>query len=161
MVLLDRGSPQLLLLTTTFLRRLSLFAENSRALRESEVVGQLTGMLPGDGGMLLTSVLRLLHNLSFDEGMRAQMVAAGLITKAADLLKAGTLRSSSGSANGGSLGAAGPAWQQQLQQRQQQQQQGGQGAASEGQPVRQLVLGILYHLSLQDKHRSMFLYTGK
>ena len=28
------------------------------------------------------------------------------------------------------------------------------------QEVQPLALGLLYHLSLEDKHRSMFLYTG-
>lgn len=131
-VVLDRGSPQLLQLATTFLRRLSLYAENCRLLRESEAVAQLASLVPGDGGPLLASVLRLLHNLSFDEGMRQQMVDAGMIAKAAALLKADDLQ----------LGSSGG------------------GAPAEGPPLRQLALGLLYHLSLQDKHRSMFIYTG-
>lgn len=130
-VVLDRGSPQLLQLATTFLRRLSLYAENCRLLQEAEAVPQLAALVPGDGGPLLASVLRLLHNLSFDEGMRQQMVDAGMIAKAAALLKADEL------------------------------QLGGGSELAEGPPLRQLALGLLYHLSLQDKHRSMFLYTGR
>ena len=133
-VVLDRGSPQLLQLATTFLRRLSLYAENCRLLREAEAVPQLAALVPGDGGPLLASVLRLLHNLSFDEGMRQQMVDAGMIAKAAALLKADELQ----------LGGS-----------------GGGGELAECLPLRQLTLGLLYHLSLQDKHRSMFLYTGR
>lgn len=134
-VVLDRGSPQLLALAATFLRRLSLHADYCRLLREAEVVAQLAPLVPGDGGPVLTSVLRLLHNLSFDEAMRQQMVDAGMIAKAAALLKAG--------APGGGSG-------------------GGDGtAAADGAALRQLAVGLLYHLSLQDKHRSMFLYTGK
>lgn len=137
-VVLDRGSPQLLQLATTFLRRLSLYAENCRLLREAEAVAQLASLVPGDGGPLLASVLRLLHNLSFDEGMRQQMVDAGMIAKAAALLRADELQFGSSSAGGG----------------------GGGGSPAEGPSLRQLALGLLYHLSLQDKHRSMFIYTG-
>ena len=160
--LLARGSPQLLLLATTFLRRLSLYAENCAALEELSVVPQLValvaptaaaapgapgarassgggGVVDGSGvrGQLSLAVLRLLHNLSFSEGLRAQMVAAGLIARATALLQA-DLSASSASGNGG----------------------GGGGGGAEGPPLRALVLGLLYHLSLQDRHRSMFLYTG-
>lgn len=138
MVVLDRGSPQLLPLATTFLRRLSLYAENCRLLREAEAVAQLAALVPGDGGPLLASVLRLLQNLSFDEGMRQQMVDAGMIAKAAALLKADELQLGGGSGSSSSA-----------------------GDHADGPPLRQLALGLLYHLSLQDKHRSMFLYTGR
>lgn len=176
--LLDRGSPQLLTLAATFLRKLSLFADNSRALREAEVVGQLAALVaavaPGAAGggagdstssgssssrgsgnsssssrsmLLLSSVLRLLHNLSFDDGMRQQMVAAGLIARLAGLLRlpctGEPADASSNAGGGGNLGSH---------------EEQGQG---QGPPLRQLVLGLLYHLSLQDKHRSMFLYTGE
>ena len=156
--LLDRGSPQLLVLAATFLRKLSLFAENSRQLRELEVVGQLVALVaavsPGECGEgcassngsshpVLSSVLRLLHNLSFDEGMRQQMVAAGLIARLAGLLRIVSIDDSDA---GAGIGAGSAREQAQ-----------GQG---QGPPLRQLVLGLLYHLSLQDKHRSMFLYTG-
>ena len=167
-LLLDRGSPQLLLLGVTFLRRLSLFADNCAPLRQAELVGLLVGLLQlpgscatsggGDGDgqkgdvRLLSSILCLLHNLSFDEGMRQQMVEAGLIAKAVELLKAEALDGSS-AAGGGSSGGT----------------HGGRSSGTanssssggQGPPLRQLALGLLYHLSLQDRHRSMFLYTGE
>ncbi|KAL4434411.1 hypothetical protein ABPG75_000852 [Micractinium tetrahymenae] len=149
-VLLDRGSPQLLLLVTTFLHRLSLFADNCCPLRESEVVGQLVAMLPSGDGLLLCSLLRLLHNLAFDEGMRQQMVAAGLITKAVDLLKGEAPRSSG--SGGGGIGSGRPSTAAPWRNRQN-------GVPLEGAAMQHLVLGILYRLSLQDRHRSMFLYT--
>ena len=152
-VLLDRGSPQLLLLATTFLHRLSLSADNCCPICEAEVVGQLVGMLPSASRLLLSSVLRLLHNLAFDGGMRQQMVAAGLITKAVDLLKgdAEHRRDTAGGGSGTSVrpGAATPRRSRQ------------EGPTLEGTPVQQLALGILYRLAQQDRHRSMFLYTGK
>jgi hypothetical protein len=156
--LLDRGSPQLLVLATTFLRKLSLFADNSRQLWESGLVGQLVALVAaagrgegsgrcegryGSSHPVLSSVLRLLHNLAFDEGMRQQMVAAGLIARLAGLLRLASTEDNDVGAgiSRGSVGGHGH----------------GQG---QGPPLQQLVLGLLYHLSLQDKHRSMFLYTG-
>jgi hypothetical protein len=44
------------------------------------VVPQLVSLLvPGCGEALQTASLRLLHNLSFDGGLRQQMVQAGLV----------------------------------------------------------------------------------
>lgn len=114
--LLDRSSPNLLVLLTTFLRKLSVYAEAKRAMLDAGVVHRLVALVPSDGGELLRSVLRLLHNLSFDAEQRLEMVSAGLIPRAVGLL-------------------------------------------AQPEPIRQLALGLLYHLSLEDKHRSMFLYT--
>lgn len=149
-VLLDRGSPQLLLLVTTFLHRLSLFADNCCQLRESDVVGQLVDKVPGDSGLLLSSVLRLLHNLAFDDDMRQQMVAAGIITKAVDLLKEDGVCSKGSNGGGSGSGNRRPGLPLAGQQ---------EGVILDGTAMQQLVLGILYRLSLQDRHRSMFLYT--
>ncbi|EFN51738.1 hypothetical protein CHLNCDRAFT_139946 [Chlorella variabilis] len=149
--LLDRGAPRLLVLATTFLRKLSVYGENCAALRESGAVGQLAALVPpfpgSDGSscaegsaegvsQLLPSVLRLLHNLSFDDAMRQQMVAAGLIAKVSALLRAPSAHTPS-----------------------QQQQQGKEWVGKEGPQLPRLVLGLLYHLSLEAKNRSMFLYT--
>lgn len=151
-VILDRGSPQLLLLVTTFLHHLSLFADNCCQLRESDVVGQLVDKVPGDSGLLLSRVLRLLHNLAFDDDMRQQMVAAGLITKAVDLLKEDGVCSKGSNGAGSGSGNRQPGLPLAGQQ---------EGVILDGTAMQQLVLGILYRLSLQDRHRSMFLYTGK
>ncbi|WIA44518.1 hypothetical protein OEZ86_007257 [Tetradesmus obliquus] len=51
------------------------------------VVPQLVALLaPGCGEALQTASLRLLHNLSFDGGLRQQMVQAGLVPQAVQLL---------------------------------------------------------------------------
>ncbi len=158
--LLDRGAPRLLVLATTFLRKLSVYGKNCAALRECGAVAQLAALVPpffgsdssngyegganGEGAaLLLPSVLRLLHNLSFDDGMRQQMVAAGLIAKVTTLLRPDAAH-----------------WQQQKGQ-QQQQQSDKEDVGQDGLSLLQLALGLLYHLSLEAKHRSMFLYTGE
>lgn len=187
--LLSRGSVRLLVLVTTFLRKLSVAADNRAELRELEVVGQLAALLPGQSGaaggsagqeggagQLLSSVLRLLHNLSLDRGMRQQMVAAGMVGKVAGLLELeldGPPSSNGVSSSAGDAGDARPAsitgqpaavaMQAQGEHLllQQAQQNDGLGQTNEGPYLLTLVLGLLYHLSLQDKHRSMFLYTGE
>lgn len=144
---------------------------------------------PADQGALLASVLRLLHNLAFDEEMRLQMVHSGLIPKAS-------------AARGGVRGGgAASGWQRLGIQAASRGLRldfgscvatgrgsvGGCKAQSPGmlwrgrrmtaapcpaallqavlllpqQPLQPLVLGLLYHLSMEDKHRSMFLYTGR
>jgi hypothetical protein len=50
------------------------------------VVPQLVSLLaPGCGEALQTGALRLLHNLSFDGGLRQQMVQAGLVQQVGEL----------------------------------------------------------------------------
>ena len=65
---------------------------------------------------LIMVVLRLLHNLSFDVGLRGEMVAQGLVQAGVELMREPDL-----------------------------------------QPV---VMGLLYHLSMDDKAKSLFTYTG-
>ncbi len=50
-------------------------------LLQSGAVAQLLRLVPARSAPLLAAVLRLLHNLSFDAGLREQMVAGGLIQK--------------------------------------------------------------------------------
>jgi hypothetical protein len=59
----------------------SLLQENTDRLASIPgVVPQLVSLLaPGCGEALQTASLRLLHNLSFDGGLRQQMVQAGLV----------------------------------------------------------------------------------
>ncbi|WIA24018.1 hypothetical protein OEZ85_013641 [Tetradesmus obliquus] len=86
--LLSRPHAELLLLAVGFLRRLCVFAENKDRLAAIPgVVPQLVALLaPGCGEALQTASLRLLHNLSFDGGLRQQMVQAGLVPQAVQLL---------------------------------------------------------------------------
>ncbi|GAB4815647.1 hypothetical protein N2152v2_002693 [Parachlorella kessleri] len=120
-VMLSRANVELLVLVTTFLRKLSIYEENKQRMEEAGLIQRLAVLVPmesqGTVDVLLASVLRLLHNLAFDEEQRLQMVNCGLIPKAVGLIRR---------------------------------------VAGKVQP---LVLGLLYHLSMEDKYRSMFLYT--
>ncbi|CAL8396232.1 unnamed protein product [Boreogadus saida] len=82
---------------------------------EMQVVQRLALLVPCDSLELQNTTLRLLLNLSFDTGLRSQMVQAGLIPKLSSLL------------------------------------------ADEAQ--RQLSMFILYHISVDDRFKSMFAYT--
>ena len=53
---------------------------------EMLVVQRLARLLPCDSPELQSTTLRLLLNLSFDTGLRSQMVQAGLIPKLSSLL---------------------------------------------------------------------------
>ena len=53
----------------------------------ANIVPQLLSLLqPGCGEHLQTTALRLLHNLSFDAGLRQQMIQGGLVPQAVALL---------------------------------------------------------------------------
>jgi hypothetical protein len=159
--LLERGSPPLLLLAVSFLHRLSLPCEHAAALREAGLAAPLAALLPGadeveavgsgdgeDGRRLLAPLLKLLHSLSCDEGMRGQIAAAGTIARVAALLPA--LPASDADAGGASAcSGGGGGWGERSCE----------GAGAEPSPL-QLALGLLHNLSLLDKHRTMFLRSG-
>uniref|UniRef100_A0A7S0RCX9 Kinesin-associated protein n=1 Tax=Chlamydomonas leiostraca TaxID=1034604 RepID=A0A7S0RCX9_9CHLO len=113
--MLDRSNVELLILATTFLKKMSIYKENKEKMSECRIVDKLAKYVPVRNDVLLMSVLRLLHNLSFDSVLRDAMVKNGLIPKAVELM-----------------------------------------AAPRFQPV---VLGLLYHISMDDKFKSMFTYT--
>lgn len=113
--MLDRSNVELLILATTFLKKLSIYKENKEKMAECHIVSKLVKFVPVRNDVLLMSVLRLLHNLSFDTHMRDEMVKHGLIPKAVELM-----------------------------------------LTPRFQPV---ILGLLYHVSMEDKYKSMFSYT--
>ncbi|KAG7271988.1 hypothetical protein CRUP_001548 [Coryphaenoides rupestris] len=113
--ILERDGEEVLVLAVTFLKKLSIFLENKNDMAEMLVVERLARLVPCDSAELQNTALRLLLNLSFDTGLRSQMVQAGLIPKLSSLL------------------------------------------ADEGQ--RQLSMFILYHISVDDRFKSMFAYT--
>ncbi|GAX77716.1 hypothetical protein CEUSTIGMA_g5159.t1 [Chlamydomonas eustigma] len=113
--MLDRSNVELLILGTTFLKKLSIYKENKEKMAECRIVDKLAKFVPVRNDVLLMSVLRLLHNLSFDVQLRDDMVKNGLIPKCVDLM-----------------------------------------SQPRFQPV---VLGLLYHVSMEDKYKGMFTYT--
>lgn len=72
--MLDRSNVELLILGTTFLKKLSIYKENKEKMAECHIVDKLAKFVPVRNDVLLMSVLRLLHNLSFDVQLRDDMV---------------------------------------------------------------------------------------
>ncbi|KAM9720043.1 kinesin-associated protein 3-like [Menidia menidia] len=83
---LERDDEELLVLVVSFLKKLSIFLENKNDMAEVEVVQSLARLVPCGHEDLLNLTLRLLLNLSFDSGLRAKMVEAGLLPKLTALL---------------------------------------------------------------------------
>ncbi|KAL6765847.1 kinesin-associated protein-domain-containing protein [Haematococcus lacustris] len=113
--MLDRSNVELLILATTFLKKLSIYKENKEKMVECRIIDKLAKFVPVRNDVLLMSVLRLLHNLSFDGILRDAMVKNGLIPKCVELM-----------------------------------------VVPRFQPV---VLGLLYHISMEDKYKSLFTYS--
>jgi len=113
--MLDRANVELLILAVTFLKKLSIYKENTDKMATCGAVEQLVRFVPVQNDLLLMAVIRLLHNLSFEASCRDAMVQAGLIPKAVELMRDGRF-----------------------------------------QPV---IMGLLYHVSMEDKYKSMFTYT--
>eukprot|EP00201_Polytomella_parva_P001957 CAMPEP_0175087588 /NCGR_PEP_ID=MMETSP0052_2-20121109/29914_1 /TAXON_ID=51329 ORGANISM="Polytomella parva, Strain SAG 63-3" /NCGR_SAMPLE_ID=MMETSP0052_2 /ASSEMBLY_ACC=CAM_ASM_000194 /LENGTH=860 /DNA_ID=CAMNT_0016359951 /DNA_START=75 /DNA_END=2653 /DNA_ORIENTATION=- len=86
--MLDRSNVELLILATTFLKKLSIYKENKEKMAECSIVEKLMKFVPVLNDVLLMSVLRLLHNLSFDSTLRDEMVKFGIIPKAVDMMTA-------------------------------------------------------------------------
>ena len=84
--MLERRSVDLLVLSVTFLKKLSIYRENKDAMKEANVVDKLARFVPGPDVLLLVT-LRLLLNLSFDEDLRAKMVARNLVPRVVELMK--------------------------------------------------------------------------
>ncbi|KAG7401244.1 Kinesin-associated protein 3 [Phytophthora boehmeriae] len=113
--LLDRVTPDLVILTITFLKKLSIFEENKDAMVELAVVEKLVRYVNCNHDKTIQTALKLLFNLSFDPALRESLVRNSLIPKLVELLKKP--------------------------------------------PFRALSLRILYHLSIDDRCKSMFTYT--
>ncbi|KAJ3062382.1 Kinesin-associated protein 3 [Podochytrium sp. JEL0797] len=87
--ILDRETPELLVLTLTFLKKLSVFKENKDELVQSDAVfNKVEKILSIQNQALQGLSLKLLLNLSHDKGFRTVMVRNGCITKISDLLNA-------------------------------------------------------------------------
>lgn len=139
-------------------------------MAECRIVDKLAKFVPVRNDVLLMSVLRLLHNLSFDTVLRDSMVKNGLIPKASTCMHNPTLCASPACIGLPTLGvqphpygmpkytactltctpcpalpcAHAPMQSVELM------------VAPRFQPV---VLGLLYHVSMEDKYKSLFTYT--
>ena len=91
---LDRKTPDCAMLIITFLRKLSIFEDNVKAMSDPEIktIYHLAKYVPCSHNKLTTAVLRLLFNLSFDAMCRTRMIEAGFLNKLVDLLKKAPFR---------------------------------------------------------------------
>ncbi|ESP00888.1 hypothetical protein LOTGIDRAFT_140251 [Lottia gigantea] len=83
---LDRENPELLILVTSFLKKMSIFIENKSEMAELNIIEKMTKIIPTDHEDLLNISLRLILNLSFDADLRNKMIKFGLLPKLVNLL---------------------------------------------------------------------------
>ncbi|KAJ3130579.1 Kinesin-associated protein 3, partial [Physocladia obscura] len=89
--ILDRETPELLVLTITFLKKLSLFKENKDELVQSDTVfNKIEKILSIENQALQGLSLKLLLNLSHDKKFRTIMVQNGGLQKLSELLSSKT-----------------------------------------------------------------------
>lgn len=84
--MLDRTNIELLILSTAFLKKLSIYQESKDQMAACDVVARLVRLMAVENEVLLMAVLRLLHNLSFDAALKDEMVKQGLLPKVNALL---------------------------------------------------------------------------
>lgn len=138
------------------------------AALQAEVNGveRLARLVQCDNDDLLNMTLRLLFNLSFDSGLRAKMVEVGLLPKLTALLGSGTRRHGAKHHvclfhSRGALEACAEGCQLNPHCRSlppstpQPPPPPLQGVESN----RQIVIPILYHISMDDRFKGMFVYT--
>lgn len=85
--MLEHSYGDLLILCTTFLKKLCIYEENKEAVAASGLVRSLARFVPCSSQPLVQSTLQLLFNLSFDGTLRRQMVDSGLVARLVELLK--------------------------------------------------------------------------
>lgn len=87
--MLDRGTPELLILVVTFLKKLSIFKENKDEIlkRSDEFLPKVNNLLLSEHQGLQNLTLRLLLNLSYDQNFRAAMLKHGFLLKFVEILQ--------------------------------------------------------------------------
>ena len=113
--LLSRKSLELLIMVVSFLKRMSIYKENKDLMKELKIIGHLNKMLPHQSDILVSLVLRLVLNLSFDAELRTDIIKCGMLPKLVTLMKE--------------------------------------------EPHRVFSLCILYHISVDDKCKPLFVFT--
>jgi hypothetical protein len=90
--MLDRPHRELLMLASTFLRKLSLIEENKDTMAAMGIVRKIGRWLNSGDTMLTVSMLRLLFNLTFDGGLCSEITRSGLLPRIAVLLREAPFR---------------------------------------------------------------------
>ena len=85
--MMDRKSIELLILVVSFLKRLSIYKENKDTMKSLNIVQKLNKLLPHESEILVSLILRLLLNLSFDAEIRTQMIKCGMLPKLVNYVK--------------------------------------------------------------------------
>lgn len=85
--MMDRVTPELVILTISFLKKLSIFEENKDAMVELALVEKLVRYVRCSHDKTVQMALKLLFNLSFDPALRELLVKNSLIPKLVELLK--------------------------------------------------------------------------
>uniref|UniRef100_K3X421 Kinesin-associated protein 3 n=1 Tax=Globisporangium ultimum (strain ATCC 200006 / CBS 805.95 / DAOM BR144) TaxID=431595 RepID=K3X421_GLOUD len=85
--MMDRVTPELVILTISFLKKLSIFEENKDTMVELVVVEKLIRYARCNHDKTIQMSLKLLFNLSFDPALREILVKNSLIPKLVELLK--------------------------------------------------------------------------
>eukprot|EP00002_Diphylleia_rotans_P030578 TRINITY_DN6297_c0_g1_i1.p1 TRINITY_DN6297_c0_g1~~TRINITY_DN6297_c0_g1_i1.p1 ORF type:complete len:735 (+),score=171.51 TRINITY_DN6297_c0_g1_i1:274-2478(+) len=85
--MLDRRNAELLIVTVSFLKKLSIFVENKDEMIAENVPQKLLKLVAVQNEALLNLVLRLLSNLAFDQGVRKMLLDANIIATILELLQ--------------------------------------------------------------------------
>ncbi|KAE8748254.1 hypothetical protein FOCC_FOCC005093 [Frankliniella occidentalis] len=83
---LERSTPELLILSVTFLKKLSLFKENKDIMAEFHIIDRLQRVFQIGNPELDHVALKLLFNLSFDSRLKERMVREGYLPKLVGML---------------------------------------------------------------------------
>jgi len=92
--MLERSDLELLTITCEFLKKMSIFTENIKQMKDAEVTLKLSKFVPCSNEKLGLLVLGLMLNMSFDAEAREALVNRGMIPKLVELLKKPTYRPS-------------------------------------------------------------------
>ncbi|KAI8034841.1 hypothetical protein M5D96_012357 [Drosophila gunungcola] len=76
---LDRQNIDLLMLVSTFLKKLSIVGDNKDEMAALNIVGKLPRLFQSTHTDLVQVTLKLVFNLSFDGGLRRKMISAGYL----------------------------------------------------------------------------------
>lgn len=85
--LIDRNHDDLLIVTLTFMKKLSAFEENKNAIAVPESLSTLVKLAQHQNVRLALLAMRVLFNLSFDENVRSALVESGIVKLLLDCLR--------------------------------------------------------------------------